>query len=577
MEVNTNTTSALTDEQREIVRAPLVPGGTSLVTARAGAGKTTTLEALCRANPDKRFLYLAFNKATALEATQRFPSNCDAKTTHAFSYRYEGYKFKDKGGFYDLNLGDVRSVTGDIYSFKQAYWLRESLKAFHRSGESQVEARHLRGLPIGSEHIYTIQTLWGMTCDPTSALKQSHAGYLKLFIDNVCRGAYRRDPFAPYAVILLDEAHDTDPVVERLFRYLASQGRHSLILVGDPHQAIYAWRGATNAMQNFKGLRRVRTFALSGSFRFGEEIAQTANEVLDLSTKLERGPDVAGLGGTKSKGDHAIIARTNRALLQEALSLVEKGKVARLHMAATSAAKGWSPEEPYNFNLFRSVYQLSRGIREKGMHPRVCQFEDFAELVDYLDEARDDAGDSLDVELSGAVAFVSEHGYEVPQILSRISAACTSPQDADITLSTAHRAKGLEWDTVRLLDDFEILKDTAIDCDSDDVPDDEPFDQEEVNLLYVAVTRGRRRVTAADGSMLNIPAPRGANWITEADFAADEGEYQCDNCCCDIRYLYLNARGRVNLDEVEANHPYDSNEPRLCAECSEDIPTQGDR
>jgi superfamily I DNA/RNA helicase len=81
-----------------------------------------------------------------------------------------------------------------------------------------------------------------MTCDPASTLKQSHAGYLKLFIDNVCKGAYRKNPFAPYAAILLDEAHDTDPVVEQLFRYLASQGRQSLILLGDLNQAIKDWR-----------------------------------------------------------------------------------------------------------------------------------------------------------------------------------------------------------------------------------------------------------------------------------------------------------------------------------------------
>jgi hypothetical protein len=189
-------------------------------------------------------------------------------------------------------------------------------------------------------------------------------------------------------------------------------------------------------MENFKGLHGVCTFTLSGSFRFGNQIADTANEVLDLSTKLDRGPDVAGLGGTKSKGDHAIIARTNRALLQEAMSLVER--VMRLHLAATTSEKGWNPEELYNFNLFRSVHQLSLGMRERGMHPRVCQFEDYAELLDYLAEARDDAGDSLDVELSGAVTFVSEHGCEVPRILALISGACTA---SEAIYALAHRAE----------------------------------------------------------------------------------------------------------------------------------------
>jgi energy-coupling factor transporter ATP-binding protein EcfA2 len=74
-----------TEEQRNIIQSPLEKGETRLVAARAGCGKTTTLEGLSAANPDKLFLYLAFNKSAALDATKHFPQNCDAKTTHALS------------------------------------------------------------------------------------------------------------------------------------------------------------------------------------------------------------------------------------------------------------------------------------------------------------------------------------------------------------------------------------------------------------------------------------------------------------------------------------------------------------
>lgn len=499
----------LTEEQQAIVRSPLNRGETTLITARAGAGKTSTLGELVRANPGKRFLYLAFNKLTAAEAEQQFPRNCDSKTTHSLSYRHEGYKFKDKGGFYDLNLGDIRDQLG-LESFRDAYWCRETLIRFLRSGEVKVEPKHLRGSPLGEEYVERVQELWETICDPASPLRQSHAGYLKLFVDNLCRGAYRRDPLGGYQVILLDEAQDTDPVVERMFQHLSRRGNHALVLVGDSHQAIYEWRGATNAMANFAGIPGVKTFALTGSFRFGPNIASLANQVLDLSSTLARGPDVQGVGGTNLAGDTATLARTNRAILAEAADLLKSGEAETLHLAATVETKGWSPEEPYNFNLFRSVHALWAGTRIKGMHPRICQFQDFSDLSEYLAEAKDDNGDSLDAELSGAVAFVLQYTSGVPRLLDDIVEACTAPGDADFTLSTAHRAKGLEWDEVTLLEDFEILVPQAKGAETG-------FLQEEVNLLYVAITRARAEATMAAGEPVVIPKP-----LADVDFGYGE-------------------------------------------------------
>lgn len=55
----------------------------------------------------------------------------------------------------------------------------------------------------------------------------------------------------------------------------------------------------------------------------------------------------------------------------------------------------------------------------------------------------------------------------------------------DIVFSTAHKSKGMEWDTVVLLDDFiPTLVSGPISGEA----------QEERNLLYVAVTRAKRKL-----------------------------------------------------------------------------------
>ncbi len=46
-----------------------------------------------------------------------------------------------------------------------------------------------------------------------------------------------------YDVVLVDEYQDTDPAQEALLHALAGDGRE-LIVVGDPDQSIYAFRGA---------------------------------------------------------------------------------------------------------------------------------------------------------------------------------------------------------------------------------------------------------------------------------------------------------------------------------------------
>ena len=78
----------LTEEQQRIIAyvKQMKRGDRLKVEAKAGSGKTSTLVEVAKANPDKRFLYLAFNKAIVNEAKGKFPKNVVVKTTHSLAY-----------------------------------------------------------------------------------------------------------------------------------------------------------------------------------------------------------------------------------------------------------------------------------------------------------------------------------------------------------------------------------------------------------------------------------------------------------------------------------------------------------
>ena len=99
----------------------------------------------------------------------------------------------------------------------------------------------------------------------------------------------------------------------------------------------------------------------------------------------------------------------------------------------------------------------------------------------------DEAGRGADVELAKQVALVERYGDTLPAVVETVRRQACSAQDAAMSFSTAHRAKGQEWRKVQLLSDFCEIQ-SIQPRDLSRLKSDADF-REEMNLIYVAMTR----------------------------------------------------------------------------------------
>ncbi|MEU5313639.1 UvrD-helicase domain-containing protein [Streptomyces sp. NPDC021562] len=467
-----------TDEQAAAADA-FHAGDHLALQAGAGTGKTTTLALLARTTT-RRGRYLAYNRAIAQDARTRFPNTVQCKTAHALAYAAAGHRYtrrlnaprrpawqtgQDLGITKHLCIGD-REVTQKALSNAT---LRTVARFCHTADEAITphHVPHLRGLEDPDLHaqlaahiVPFARKAWADLQHPDDgAVRFDHDHYLKIW-------ALTR-PRIDADFLLLDEAQDTNPVVEQIF--LNQRDHAQLVMVGDSAQAIYHWRGAKDIMTGFDGTH----LALSQSFRFGPDLAQEANRWLHIAgapIRLTGTPAVPTELGPVSCPD-AVLCRTNAGAMAQVMALMTDGH----RVALAGGGEG-----------LRALALAARDLKEgrRTAHPELLLFTTWGEVQDYA--AHDPAGRDL----QPLVDLVDEHGTDA--ILTAV-AGLAPEQHAEVTVSTTHKAKGREWACVRIADDFTPPRDSE---QKDDmgraIPG--PIDDSEGRLAYVAVTRTRRRL-----------------------------------------------------------------------------------
>ncbi|WP_106409735.1 UvrD-helicase domain-containing protein [Streptomyces odonnellii] len=451
--------------------------------AGAGCGKSSTLKLIAKSDPRRRMTYVAYNKSIAADARRSFPANVAASTGHglAFDPKFlprlnrprqtahaaaQALDVKSILGIIGAtpaiptDLGVPKAMTGKII-------MRCALDTISRwchSSDPEITSRHVPrydGLTkpevreqLGALVLPVAHAAWADLTTEDGVLRFDHDYYLKLWALS--------GPKLPVDVVLLDEAQDTNDVLAAV---ILDQDHAQRIAVGDSSQAIYEWRGARDALHGFVQALGCPELTLSQSFRFGPAIADEANRwlrVIDAPLRLTGFDQCDSSIGPVDAPD-AILCRSNSGAMGIVMEALTTGrKVALVGGGSEIKRLAWAAE----------ALQDGRPTD----HPELIAFPSWDAVREYAEEE--------DGSMKVLVKLIDEHGTD------RIVAAAdqlVAENRAELVVSTAHKAKGREWNRVRIHSDFRPPK-----------PNPETghvlLKREEGRLAYVAVTRARERL-----------------------------------------------------------------------------------
>jgi hypothetical protein len=481
-------------KEQTVAMSTVVASRVTIVNAYAGAGKTTFLELLTRQGPLEKGegIYLCFNRSIAIEAKGRFPEHVQCTTINSYAIRKMGGK---KLGTVQetLKKSDIKTLLG-AQADAVGDAAVETVQAFAKSDDPELTTSHV---PDSVEQ-----------CDTTTVVEAAFELWTqmwkqrKLTIDAVLKKFQLEaaEPFSEFDFVMVDESQDMDDVMLSLLKSYATRSEQredhkKLVLVGDEHQAIYRFRGAVNAMAKIKGA----TCDLTQSWRFGASIAALAYTPLTMKKGLAPAPIIGNptkesiITNALPPYPYAFIARTNRALVAKAVAI--------------------PPDLRVNYvgdvKLLDDVLQALKFRHYGEVGFKWAKYDTWEEVLEK----------TMQHSLRWAVELAEDSPETAVQTMEQLIAQQRKDRrhnDPHVTLTTAHRSKGLEFDNVLLSHEWAAAE-TAFterlrrasqpgklsgEAEADLV--------DELNLLYVAITRAK--------SVLN-PGPL---WALYAEQTPDE-------------------------------------------------------
>jgi superfamily I DNA/RNA helicase len=460
-----------TEQQEKIFHAIVGTESHVIVNAGAGTGKTSTIVEAANRIDSNNAAFLCFNKSIQTELQNRLPDNVDAKTFHAFGFaairnagvrtnldtRKTHYIIQELLGkdYYTAQLCKLVSlVKGSLTEGNDTRAIRRLIDEYNIVFESSREE---------TQAIQAIPAILNVAKSQTNKID---------FDDMIWLPLVNEYPMPHYDILFVDEAQDFNEAQRELISRVVNGGR--CVIVGDPNQAIYGFRGAdSNSMNMFKQRlmkesdREITELPLSISWRCPTSVVKEANRYVanfHHAPNAIEGKVIVDAPFNPQPHD-MVLCRYNAPLVGAFYDLISQGKSA--YVLGKDMTKG----------LINSVKKISKNNNMGSDEFWDLFMVDFQHNYKRLIE-QEKMNQALALEdKRDCIRIFVQKAETVGGIIEEIKRVFDGNEKGEIMLSTVHKSKGLEAKRVYILA-------------TDRMPHPKGG-REENNICYVAITRAQ--------------------------------------------------------------------------------------
>lgn len=465
---------AIYDEIATMVYSPRADSNSIFINAGAGCGKTTTIvqAASYFSERPRDLLYLAFNKSIADELSLRLPDGISASTFHSCCLRALSKSLPKRPTIDKWKTRVITKVVipDDRYEHYQ-YCVPRLVSLAKNAGILALVPNEVETfIDLAETHNIekdSMKTDWheaGKYC--VEIIKRSYKSLDVIDFDDMLWLTFvRSTPLFRFPFIFTDESQDLNAVQLGLLARMSYTNNGLVIAVGDPHQAIYGFRGAlSDSVGRMIDKFDMTEMPLSYSFRCAKRIIKVAQE---FNPKIQAMPnasegivddlDIDWSIESFQPGD-AILCRTNAPVVRLAFQLL------------AARRQCYIEGREYGEQMIQLV---------KKINPSTIQ--DLPGLLDAWVEAQPKS--QMLEDKCEAIRSLIPGCNNIGDLLTLIDTLFTKKPDA-ITLSSVHKSKGLEWNRVWALGWHSLMPH----------PKADPDNPQEMNLKYVLATRAKREL-----------------------------------------------------------------------------------
>lgn len=449
--------------------------------ARAGTGKTSTGKMICNSKKSRKIRYVAFTVANANDLKAVMPPNVECSTWNSFGARC----FTKRPELDKWKMPNIVS-SKEEYDIRRATKNDTSMVAENRDSMTQL-CNLMKNYSLDPKEEDVIYLLDNYEVSPSlprdkiisdclQFVRQSDNMTHKIdFTDQIRFPVMSNTLKSDVDLFIVDEQQDNTRIRNIGMEQLSKKGVQ-VGAFGDDLQSMYGFMGADNQSMDFfiNLIGQDNIYPLTINFRCGKNIIIEAQKIVPDIKYWDESPDgVVNRIATKDFSEHfkegdVAISRFNKVIIPACFKLIKEGKKATIQ----------------GRDFGEQLKKMVQGFKATDIDTFYKKIALWLERQSkYIEE-----GFGLDaiIDKHDCLKFFADSCETVEKIYETIDAIFQDGKEG-YKFTTGHRAKGLEWDNVFILDSTKFKMRRA---------NMRPWQhQQETNILYVAITRAKKSLT----------------------------------------------------------------------------------